>query len=104
MLADPPTVVHSTPVDWQQRLWLSRTPKAVVEVVQEHVAKLPPDDLASLPSSCRPVRIDTAEDVGRYAFHLVSERCGSHESGSALHHLAAFFSAASTRIAQLMTY
>ena len=104
MLADPLTVSHSTSLEWQQRLWLSKDTSAVVDVVREHVAKLPPEELASLPASCRPVRIDTAEDVAHYAFYLVSERCGTHEHGSDLHRLAAFFSAASTRLAQLMTY
>lgn len=104
MLADPLTVSHSTSLDWQQRLWLSKSTSAVVEVVREHLAKLPPDDLASLPSSCRPMRVDNAEDVASYAFYLVSEGCGTRDAGSTLPRLASFFSAASTRLAQLMTY
>lgn len=103
MLTDPISVTRAC-VDWQQRLWLSRNSDAVVELVREHVATLSSDELCSLPPTCRPVRIDNAEDVARYAFYLVSERCGPRESGSAVHRLASFFSAASTRLAQLMTH
>lgn len=103
MLTDPLSVPQA-PVDWQKCLWLSRSPDAVVDLVREHVATLSRDELHSLPPTCRPVRIDNAEDVARYAFYLVSERCGSRQSPSALHRLASFFSAASARLAQLMTH
>lgn len=103
MLSDPLSVTQA-PVDWQQRLWRSRSTEAVIDLVREHVATLSRDDFHSLPPTCRPVRIDNAEDVARYAFYLVSERCGSRQSTSALHRLASFFSAASTRLAQLMTH
>lgn len=103
MLSESVSGAPST-VDWQQRLWLSRSTEAVIELVREHVATLSRDDFYSLPPTCRPVLIDNAEDVARYAFYLVSERCGSRQSTSALHRLASFFSAASTRLAQLMTH
>ena len=103
MLTDPLSIPQAA-VDWQQRLWLSRSPEAVIDLVREHVATVSREDFYSLPPTCRPVRIDNAEDVARYAFYLVSERCGSRHSTSALHRLASFFSAASTRLAQLMTH
>ena len=103
MLTEP-LPVASAGGDWQQRLWLSRSTGAVIDLVREHVATLSRDELYSLPPTCRPVRIDNAEDVAGYAFYLVSERCGSRQSTSALHRLASFFSAASTRLAQLMTH
>jgi hypothetical protein len=103
MLTEPLSVARPS-VDWQRRLWLARSSEAVVELVREHVAALSRDELGSLPPACRPVRIDSADDVARYAFYLVSERCGPRESASAVHRLASFFSAASTRLAQLMTY
>lgn len=103
MLTDPLSVPQA-PVDWQKSLWLSRSPDAVVDLVREHVATLSRDELHSLPPTCRPVRIENAEDVARYAFYLVSERCGSRQGSSELHRLASFFSAASTRLAQLMTH
>jgi len=103
MLSDPLSVPQAA-VDWQQRLWLSRSTDAVIDLVREHVAALPRDDFYSLPPTCRPVHIDSAEDVARYAFYLVSERCGSRQCASAVHRLASFFSAASTRLAQLMTH
>jgi hypothetical protein len=96
--------VSQAAIDWQQRLWLSRSTEAVVDVVRQYLATLSRDELHSLPPTCRPVRIDDAEDVARYAFYLVSERCGSRQCTSALHRLASFFSAASTRLAQLMTH
>jgi hypothetical protein len=99
-----PLSVPQAAVDWQQRLWLSRSSDAVVDLVREHVATLSRDELYSLPPTCRPVRIDSAEDVARYAFYLVSERCGSRQGSSELHRLASFFSAASTRLAQLLTH
>jgi hypothetical protein len=102
MLTDPLSIPQAA-VDWQHRLWMSRSSDAVIAVVREHVATLSGDELYSLPPTCRPVRIDNAEDVARYAFYLVSERCGSRQGTSALHRLASFFSAASTRLAQLMT-
>lgn len=103
MLTEPLSVPQAA-VDWQQRLWLSKSSDAVIALVREHVATLSRDDFYSLPPTCRPVRIDNAEDVARYAFYLVSERCGSRQSPSALHRLASFFSAASTRLAQLLTH
>lgn len=103
MLSDPLSVPQ-TAVDWQQRLWTSRSSDAVIDVVREHVATLSREEFYSLPPTCRPVRIDNTEDVARYAFYLVSERCGSLQSTSVLHRLASFFSAASTRLAQLMTH
>lgn len=104
MLHEPISIPHAAAVDWQRRLWLSRSSEAVIEVVREHVATLSREEFYSLPPACRPGRIDNAEDVARYAFYLVSERCGPRESGSAVHRLASFFSAASTRLAQLMTH
>jgi len=103
MLTEPVSVAQP-PIDWQQRLWLSRSTDAVITLVREHVATLSRDELHSLPPTCRPVRIDNAEDVARYAFYLVSERCGSRQGSSELHRLASFFSAASTRLAQLLTH
>lgn len=103
MLTDPLSVPQAA-VDWQQRLWMSRSSGAVIEVVREHVATLSRDELHALPPTCRPARIDNAEDVARYAFYLVSERCGARHSTSELHRLASFFSAASARLAQLMTH
>ena len=103
MLTDPLSLTQA-PVDWQQRLWMSRNSDAVIDLVREHVATLSRDEFYSLPPTCRPVRIDSAEDVARYAFYLVSERYGSRHSTSVLHRLASFFSAASTRLAQLMTH
>lgn len=103
MLTESPSVTPAC-VDWQQRLWLSKNSDAVITVVREHVATLSHDELYSLPPTCRPVRIDNAEDVARYAFYLVSERCGSRQRTSVLHRLASFFSAASTRLAQLLTH
>jgi hypothetical protein len=103
MLSDPLSIPQAA-VDWQRQLWLSRSSDAVIALVREHVATLSRDELHSLPPTCRPVRIDNAEDVARYAFYLVSERCGSRPGTSVLHRLASFFSAASTRLAQLMTH
>ena len=74
------------------------------ELAREHEyplkLSLEPEEIASLPESCRPGRFVDAEDVGNYALQLARAQC---DSGVALvNKLAAFMTNASLRLAQIM--
>ena len=90
-------------VSWQESLDMARSEHDVVKVVREFVAALNPYELAQLPSSCRPGKFFSAEDITSFAFDVVRFHCEEQEATRELvHKIAAFFSYASTRLSQLM--
>ena len=87
-------------IGWQGRLNECLDEHDVVQTVRDYLARLEPEEIASLPEPCRPGRFVDAEDVGNYALQLARTQC---DSGEALvGKLAAFMTSASLRLAQIM--
>jgi hypothetical protein len=78
---------------------------AVIQIVNEYLAQLTPDDYEQLPFDCRPRELTTGQEVSEWAVHLT--RCelkfpGSSEAARLLSELASFFREASSRIARIV--
>lgn len=93
-----------TPFAWQQRVQLAETDTEVVEVANQFLATLQPRELALLPPRCRPRTLLCAADVSSYAFELVGQRYVELDATARLvHEMAAFFTQASVRLADIVT-
>jgi hypothetical protein len=92
---------HMTATTWQQRLDLATDEEDVVDIARDFLAGFDPNEIYRLPQLCRPPTRLFAEDIGPYAFELVSHECSTPESAEYVHRLARFFSHAATRLAQL---
>ena len=86
---------------WPDRLDACTTADDVLDVVRVFMARYSPEEIASLPPGCRPGKIVDADDVSALAVELVRHTCVEAEPRELLHKLAAIFSHASSRIAEL---
>ena len=92
------------PSFWQQRLNEAASRRDVVVVARDYVARMSPPEFARLPEPCRPSKIVDADDVTSYALTLVQCSCaGDKLTDQRLQRMAAFFTRASVRLAQLAT-
>lgn len=89
-------------VSWQQRLGGALTEEEIVRLAKDYLASWTPEELAKLPLNCRPGAIKDGEDVASYAFAMVHRQCMAGPQETELHRMAAFFSAASHRISQIL--
>jgi hypothetical protein len=89
---------------WQERLDGAKTEGDVVMVVKDYAASLEHWELAMLPPHCQPGKFFDANDVTGYAFVLIrGESVEDNESARLVKRLAAFFAAASIRLAQILS-
>lgn len=95
-----------TSADWQGRLDRASHVAEIVSIAREFLATFTAREIESLPTPCRPpLDLIDIENVTSYAFDLASHKCDeSASSADLIHELAAFFSHASIRLSQLLTY
>jgi hypothetical protein len=74
----------------------------VVDVARDFLALVTPEEMAHLPSDCRPGKLVDGEDVGNYALTLARRSCEpDFLDHPMLQRLAAFFGDALARLSQL---
>jgi hypothetical protein len=61
--------------DWRNLIRAASHEDEVIEMVRDHMARWSPEEIARLPTECRPPRIRDAEDISRWAFELASTHC-----------------------------
>jgi hypothetical protein len=89
---------------WQGRLDGARTEPEIVMIAREFTATLEPREVAMLPARCQPGKFFDANDVTGYAFVLINSECADEsESARLVKRLSIFFSAASIRLAQILS-
>ena len=90
------------PYDWQPRLNLATSPREVVQVAREYLAAWSSEDIARLPSRCRPVELECADDISAFALEVVRyDRSEDPQAAVLVHRLATFLSAATLRLSQV---
>jgi hypothetical protein len=90
-------------LSWHGRLNDAVTEEDVVAIARDYVALWGPEELGQMPADLRPVKIVDADDVSAYAWALVqAQMAGGLASDSEVHKMGAFFSSATTRLAQIM--
>lgn len=89
---------------WQQRVAAARTAQEVVDIARDFVASFTPYELQAVPETYRPSTRLFADDIPHLAFDLVRHECVDAQAAEVIQRLAAFFSHASARLAQLATY
>lgn len=62
--------------DWRNLIRNAPTEEEVIGLVLGLLATWSPEEIARLPTDCRPVRIRDAEDISQWAFELASTHCG----------------------------
>ena len=88
---------------WTARIAAAETVDEVLVAVSGFLKSQPAGFLDGLPHACRPPElILTAQDVSSYAFELM-HRCISKEDDAALLGMNRFFTAASQRLAVMLT-
>ena len=96
---------HDRPAGrWPNMLDSARTEHDLVTIVREYIATWTPEELGRLPASCRPGKVNDAEDVSELAFGLASAHIafsGELPDRLLLERLMSFFTHAATRLAAL---
>lgn len=93
-------------LSWFQQIDAAKSPTEVVAVTRDYLASWTPEELARLPSPCRPGRVKDEQDINGLHVCLVEEYGRNRLSGdalSALQRLTSLIVRASVRIAQLQT-
>ena len=88
---------------WQAQLDEARYPYEVLAIARDFLAQVSPEEIAQLPTECRPDRLVDEDDVSGYALTLARAQSLT-DSGSepeVLHKLCAFFADASTRLSHI---
>lgn len=98
--ADPDPRPAAGAIGWQERLDQCHSVAEVVEAVKDHLARLTPDEIATMPQACRPGRVVDADDVAEYALQLARAQCEA--SSVLLDKLSGFMTHASLRLAQIL--
>ena len=92
-------------IGWQGRLNEASTRLDVLRVAREFVGRLDPAEIARLPEECRPHKLVDSDDIGDYALGLVKCSCaGDRMADTTLQRIAAFFTRASVRLAQITAH
>jgi hypothetical protein len=103
----PTTYADSRPVTsppWRQRLHEAASDTDVLAVAREFVGALAARDVAMLPARLRPRPLLCAHDVSSYAFDLIGHYCEKGDPAArVIVQLAAFFTAASIRLSEIVT-
>lgn len=73
----------------------------VVELVRVYLGGWRPEELAEIPSCCRPGKIRDAEDVGDCAYELTKARIAANGPQTLLVEMETFFAQACSRLSEL---
>ena len=77
------------------------TEEEVVELVRVYLGSWRPEELAEIPSHCRPGKVRDAEDVGDCAYELTKARIAANGPQSLLVEIETFFAQACARLSEL---
>jgi len=92
-------------IGWQGRLNETSTRSDVLHLAREFLSRLSPADVALLPEECRPGKLVDTADISDYALALVQRSCaGDRLADATLQRIAAFFTRASLRLAQITAH
>jgi hypothetical protein len=90
---------------WHELLERAVTEEQVIDIAQDYVASLTPDDLASIAPDCRPGRIRDGSDVDYWNVRL-AEACrevwGTERDGRLLTEMSQFFLRASLTLSRIV--
>ncbi len=89
-------------LSWPGRLDLATSEAEVVEAARDYLASLDPFEVDRLPDHCKPRKLFDADDIGSYAFDLVSCDCVAADSTAVVHRVAAFFMDANDRLSHIL--
>ena len=92
---------HYPAKTWGERLVHARDASEVVLVAQDFVSAWQPDELAALPSECRPTEIESGVDVAEFARVQAIHQFDTEERSAGHDRMTAFFVKASCRIAEV---
>jgi hypothetical protein len=93
-----------TAAPWNERLRVAATEEEVVELANHYVRSLESFEVAMLPARCRPRAMLCAHDVSTYAFELLGHYCEASDASARLvQGLAVFFTAAATRLSEIVS-
>jgi hypothetical protein len=81
----------------------AKTEEQVVAMVRDFLGDWPPDEIASLPSQCRPGRVHDAEDVVDLAYELTRAHIDAAGPQELLNEMEAFFAQACLRLSVIET-
>lgn len=87
---------------WYAQLRDARSEEQLLAVCRRFVASIRRAELAALPLACRPIPLEDASDLSAYALQLVRYRCDVDEAAALVLRMAAFFTHANVRMAQLL--
>lgn len=87
-------------VTWESRLQKAYSADDVVSIVRDFLATWGPQEIAALPEHLRPRKMRDSDDVGLYAFRLVS-RPGAGSNAHIMLRMTTFFTAASQRLSEI---
>ena len=89
---------------WQGRLQETTCADDVIAVCREFVSVTTAQELADLPSDCKPSDFASPRDVQRYALDLIHALAiGDRSSAPTITRLSTFFTRAALRLVQLAT-
>ena len=77
------------------------TEEEVVELVRVYIGSWRPEELAEIPSQCRPGKVRDAEDVGDCAYELTRARIAANGPQPLLIEMETFFAQACGRLSEL---
>lgn len=91
-------------MSWNKEIRAARTWQELLALAKDFVAKLSPQDVATLPPSCREIRIKGTDDLYFWHERLAEEFFAStskHDPSSAHRELLDFFTVAADRASEL---
>ena len=84
-----------------EKLLHANSEEEVVDLVRSFLAGWRPEELAEIPSACRPGKIRDAEDVGDLAYELTRARIAASGPQQLLKEMEVFFAQACSRLSEL---
>jgi hypothetical protein len=100
----PKHVGSVSSLTWQDRVDNAETEEDVLRVARDYLARLDHWEIKLLPKQCAPRKLKGAADLSSYAVDLVRHSYdAAHGTEDFVHRLAAFFTHASMRLAQVTT-
>jgi hypothetical protein len=87
---------------WARRLENARDAEAVVQAARDFLSEWTPEELSALPEGCRAPALRDVDDLAIYALTVTQEHCRDDQQGPELNGMAAFFTAASTRVSLIL--
>ena len=89
-------------LSWIERIDTADATGEIMDIARVYTASLTMEEIASLPTKCRPRKLVDIADLAEYAFDLVRETCDAQEPTPLVLKLAAVMKHASTRSSEIL--